>query len=117
MAPTRPPTATELINNSVVQAAMDQAWADSQPNDPANRYEEGGWIYMDTATGQISTARAAAGSKRQISLAGPSDGRRVNSCRHVPHASESNRRRLEPAPERNGQTFGRLFRRPLVDPL
>jgi Prokaryotic homologs of the JAB domain len=71
MAPTRPPTATELINNSVVQAAMDQAWADSQPNDPANRHEEGGWIYMDTATGQISTARAAAGSKRQISLAGP----------------------------------------------
>ena len=71
MVPTRPPTATELINNSVVQAAMDQAWTDSQPNDPASRHEEGGWIYMDTTTGQISTARAAAGSMSRLSLAGP----------------------------------------------
>ncbi len=42
MAPIRPPTATELINNAVVQVGMDQAWIDSQPNDTVHRHEEGG---------------------------------------------------------------------------
>ncbi len=71
MAPIRPPTATELINNAVVQVGMDQAWIDSQPNDTVHRHEEGGWIYMDVTTGTISTARAAAGSTTRLSLAGP----------------------------------------------
>lgn len=71
MPPTRPPTAAELMNDPAVQAAMDQAWADSLPGDPARRHEEGGWIFMDLTTGRLSTARAPAGSLTQLSLAGP----------------------------------------------
>ena len=69
--PTLPPTAAELMNDPVVQAAMDQAFVDSLPGDVRNRHEEGGWIYMNMTTGAITTVRAPAGSRRQISLAGP----------------------------------------------
>jgi hypothetical protein len=74
MNPTNPimvPTAAELLQNPVVQAAMGKAWIDSQPGDPALRHEEGGWIYMDTTTGQILTRRAPAGSQDSLSLANP----------------------------------------------
>lgn len=51
------PTATDLQGNPVVQTAMAQAWTDSQSADPVNRHEEGGWIYMNTTTGQIQVVR------------------------------------------------------------
>ena len=69
--PARPPTAAELQSNPVVQRAMEQAWNDSQPNDATHRHEEGGWIYMDTATGAISVRRTPAGSRAGLSFANP----------------------------------------------
>jgi hypothetical protein len=50
---------------------MEQAWIDSLPNDPINRHEEGGWIYMDATTGQITTRRAAAGTTARLNLGNP----------------------------------------------
>jgi hypothetical protein len=47
-----------LLADPVVQAELDRAWADSLPNDPSARHEEGGWIYLDLPTGRISTQRA-----------------------------------------------------------
>ena len=70
--PNQPPTTAELSADLVVRAAMEQAWIDSQPSDPVQRHEEGGWIYMDTATGQITTRRAPAGTLARLSLANPS---------------------------------------------
>jgi hypothetical protein len=64
--PVRPPTTAELLNDSWVQQALEQAWLDSQADDPALRHEEGGWIYMDTATGQVSVRRASAGTRSQV---------------------------------------------------
>jgi hypothetical protein len=40
--PTRPPTAAELLNDPTVHQALEQAWVDSQPDDPSQRHEEGG---------------------------------------------------------------------------
>lgn len=45
-----------MVNPIVVQA-IEQAWIDSQPSDPLLRHEEGGWIFIDTATGQIAVRR------------------------------------------------------------
>ena len=47
---TRPPTALELLADPGVMQAMDEAWVDSQGNDPDDRHEEGGWIHIDLAT-------------------------------------------------------------------
>lgn len=69
--PTRPPTAAELQNNPAVQQAMEQAWNDSQPNDAAHRHEEGGWIYQNTTTGEITTRRAPAGEQAALDLSSP----------------------------------------------
>jgi hypothetical protein len=70
-APAQPPTAAEMQNNPVVRNAMAQAWQDSQPNDAANRHEEGGWIYMDTTTGAISVRRQNAGQRAGLDLSQP----------------------------------------------
>jgi uncharacterized Zn-binding protein involved in type VI secretion len=67
------PTASELQNNPTVQAAMAQAWQDSQPNDPLNRHEEGGWVYMNPTTGAISVVRQTAGQTAGIDLSQPPD--------------------------------------------
>src|SRR5262245_58122619 len=69
--PTRAPTSAELLADPVVRAALDQAWTDSQPADPVARHEEGGWIYMDFTTGQISTRRATRGVQAGIDLSKP----------------------------------------------
>lgn len=45
----------------MVQQALQAAWKDSLPNDPMRRHEEGGWIYMDTTTGELTTRRQEAG--------------------------------------------------------
>jgi hypothetical protein len=53
------PTAAELLNEPTVQRALEEAWVDSKADDAAKRHEEGGWIYMDVATGALSVQRAA----------------------------------------------------------
>jgi proteasome lid subunit RPN8/RPN11 len=69
--PTRPPTATELRDNPVVQSAIEEAWNDSKSHDPETRHEEGGWIYMNLLTGEITVRRAAAGYQSEVNLADP----------------------------------------------
>jgi hypothetical protein len=69
--PTRAPIAAELLANTVVQAAMQQAWIDSQVSDAANRHEEGGWIDLETMTGQISIRRAPSGTQQRLDLGDP----------------------------------------------
>lgn len=61
----------ELLTRPEVRAALQQSWADSLPSDPANRHEEGGWIYMDTSTGQISVSRAPSGQQNTVDLHRP----------------------------------------------
>jgi hypothetical protein len=69
--PTRPPTAAELLADPVVSQALEQAWLDSETGDPTRRHEEGGWIYLDTATGALSMRRAASGRRSAIDLQNP----------------------------------------------
>jgi hypothetical protein len=38
------PTAADLLNEPVVQRALEEAWIDSVAADPVQRHEEGGWI-------------------------------------------------------------------------
>ena len=74
MSPPSPlpvPTAVDLLQAPVVLAALAQAWADSLPNDPMLRHEEGGWIYWDTTNGQISVRRAPAGARASLPLGNP----------------------------------------------
>ena len=68
---TQAPTAQELMADPVVQHALDQAWNDSLAADPAQRHEEGGWIYLDPASGVITVARASPGSNRFLDLGNP----------------------------------------------
>lgn len=70
--PTRPPTATELMNVPLVVQALAQAWIDSLADDPAQRHEEGGWIYIDLSTGDLTIQRAARGLSATIDLSIPS---------------------------------------------
>ena len=65
------PTAAILRNHPVVQRALAQAWADSLPADPVHRHEEGGWIYMNVVTGEITVERAASGSQARLDLNNP----------------------------------------------
>lgn len=69
------PTAAELEANPVVQAALAAAWADSLADDPANRHEEGGWIYQNPMTGDVAVGRAARGEQESISLTQPPEWR------------------------------------------
>jgi hypothetical protein len=65
------PTITELLADAGVLQAFEDAWKDSQPDDPSNRHEEGGWIYMDIATGNFAVRRAPAGARAAINLNHP----------------------------------------------
>lgn len=65
------PTIAELLANPLVAQAMDDAWRDSEPTDPALRHEEGGWIYMDTASGTLTTRRSAMGGQAVLDLTAP----------------------------------------------
>ena len=69
--PTRPPSASELLAHQAVLRAMAEAWVDSQVNDPRKRHEEGGWIYLDLATGEIAIRRALSGARSRLSLSNP----------------------------------------------
>ncbi len=65
------PTASELLAEPSVQSAIERAWEDSKPDDSAARHEEGGWTYMDTATGRITVRRAHPGGQATINLDQP----------------------------------------------
>ena len=65
------PTAAALLNELVVQQALEQAWIDSLPGDPVQRHEEGGWIYIDITTGAITARRASAGAQTTLDLGSP----------------------------------------------
>ena len=67
----RAPTITELLNFPTVKQALEQAWADSLPDDPALRHEEGGWVYIDAAAGTIAVRRAPAGAMAMLDLNDP----------------------------------------------
>lgn len=69
--PGRAPTVEELRNHPAVQAALTEAWKDSLPDDPDNRHEEGGWIYLDTTTSQIRIRRAPSGYQSELNLDNP----------------------------------------------
>lgn len=60
--PTRAPFVQELLRDPVVQAALDQAWRDTQADDSAhgnpNAREQGGWIYLNLRTGQLTIRRS-----------------------------------------------------------
>ena len=65
------PSAAELLRNPLVDAAIDAAWVDSQADDPVRRHEEGGWIYYELSSGQISVIRAQSGERGIINLKTP----------------------------------------------
>jgi hypothetical protein len=65
------PTTAELLNHPTVRQALEDAWQDSLPADPARRHEEGGWVYMDTTSGAVTIRRAAAGAAANIDLDNP----------------------------------------------
>lgn len=65
------PAASELQANPVVQAAFAAAWADSFPDDPALRHEEGGYIYASPTTGELLIRRALPGGVDSIDLSHP----------------------------------------------
>ena len=65
------PTAAELRDHPIVRRALVQAWADSLPASLVHRHEEGGWIYMNIATGEIAVERAASGSQALLDLNNP----------------------------------------------
>ena len=69
--PTQAPTAADLQADPVVQSALAQAWTDSQPSDPTQRHEEGGWIYMNTATGSLTVQGAPRGTQNELELGQP----------------------------------------------
>ena len=65
------PSATELQKHPVVQAAFAAAWADSFPDDPSLRHEEGGFIYANATTGEIIVRRVLPGESDAIDLSYP----------------------------------------------
>ena len=65
------PSAAQLLRNPIVDAAIEAAWLDSQPDDQVRRHEEGGWIYYELSTGAISVRRAPAGTAGRVNLNHP----------------------------------------------
>jgi hypothetical protein len=65
------PSAEELARHPAVRQAIEEAWSDSRTEDPGNRHEEGGWIYLDTTTGEITTVRAGRGRNDLVDLRNP----------------------------------------------
>lgn len=69
--PAPAPSASELEAHPAVAAALNAAWVDSQPDSATDRHEEGGWIYQDRVTGDVSVIRAPAGRQAAIDLSSP----------------------------------------------
>ncbi|MFQ5860883.1 MAG: hypothetical protein ACE5IG_04950 [Dehalococcoidia bacterium] len=55
-----------MLENATVSAAIEQAWRDSQANDPNKRHEEGGWIIQNIRTGALRVVRVPAGGQAGI---------------------------------------------------
>ena|SRR5205823_5094354 len=64
------PTAAELEQHPVVQAAFAAACADSLVDDPVQRHEEGGFIYANQ-TGDVIVRRVLPGSRWLLDLSFP----------------------------------------------
>jgi hypothetical protein len=60
-----------LLNDEIVKLALEQAWLDSLSNDAANRHEEGGWIYVDAASGNLTVRRTPAGVQAALDVGNP----------------------------------------------
>lgn len=70
----RAPTFAFLIQQTVVRNALRAAWTASNPgvNPPvAGQHEEGGWVYLNLITNELSVRRQAAGAGASINLAAP----------------------------------------------
>jgi len=65
------PTAAELLVDPTVRAALEDAWNASMADDPANRHEEGGWLYIDVTSGAKQVRRAVPGGQSQLDLDSP----------------------------------------------
>ena len=65
------PSADELRANPIVQAAFRAAWADSLADDKVLRHEEGGYIYVNPATGDVVVRRALPGGRGHLDLRHP----------------------------------------------
>ena len=65
------PSATELLVDPIVQRAFAAAWADSFPDDPQLRHEEGGFIYYNPTKGLIAIRRTPPGERGSINLTWP----------------------------------------------
>ncbi|HLQ46223.1 MAG TPA: hypothetical protein VK137_15885 [Planctomycetaceae bacterium] len=68
---TQAPTANELAASPFVVHALNLAWLQSQPDDPNFRHEEGGWIYLNLTTGEMTTLRATRGGQASVNLSHP----------------------------------------------
>jgi hypothetical protein len=60
------PTIAELLRSPVVLSALEAAWRASLSDDPLQRHEEGGWVFMDVTTGALAAIRAPAGGPTWI---------------------------------------------------
>jgi hypothetical protein len=69
--PRQAPTAGQLLEQPAVTRALDEAWSDSDVDDPQRRHEEGGWIYLETNSGEITIRRANPGGQAAIDLSNP----------------------------------------------
>lgn len=65
------PRAADLLNEPLVLQALEQAWNDSSPGNLLQRHEEGGWIYMDEANGNLAVRRARVGGQASLDLSAP----------------------------------------------
>lgn len=65
------PTISDLQKDPEVIRALDEAWRDSSSNDPTQRHEEGGWVYLGTTTGNVAIRRASPGVQAALDLSAP----------------------------------------------
>jgi hypothetical protein len=99
----RAPDRRELLASPIVRRAIEDAWKDSQPFDPDARHEEGGWIYMNTKTGEVFAHRALNGVSASIDLSVPTlfvDAVIVGTFHTHPHPLEE---RYELGPSRSDE--------------
>ena len=67
------PDFNELTANNTMTGAFQQAWQASNASIHPNhgQHEEGGWIYLNIITGDLSVQRQAAGGQAAINLSAP----------------------------------------------
>src|SRR4051812_36063935 len=70
------------VAHPVIKAEMQQAWLDSQPDDPTKRHEEGGYILLN-ADGSLSVIRWPRGERSRIVPPPMEHGNRYNGLQAV----------------------------------